>query len=290
MTVHYPAVLDRRPPPREWSFSERDAMLYALCVGFGSDPLDERLSAFVYEKRLKAVPTLPTTLAWIAAPTFAALGVDPVSALHGEQKIELHRPVEVPLTASVQGSVLDVYDKGVGRGALIVTRHEIKDAADGVQLATLTTTCFARSEGGCGGSPNPAPPPHTVPLRPPDRSLEIATRADLSLLYRLTGDLNPIHAEPAAARRAGFDRPILHGLCSFGISCRAVLECYADFDPARIASHQARFASPVYPGETLTIDLWRDGDAVSFQARVEARGATVIKNGKSQLRAAGSMR
>jgi acyl dehydratase len=94
----------------------------------------------------------------------------------------------------------------------------------------------------------------------------------------------------AHVRCAGFDRPILHGLCSFGISCRAVLECYADFDPACIASHQARFASPVYPGETLTIDLWRDGDAVSFQARVEARGATVIKNGKSQLRAAGSMR
>ena len=284
MTIQYPAVLNYKSPAQDWSFTERDAMLYALCLGFGGDPLNERTLPFVYEKQLKVVPTLPTVMAWVVEPTFAALGADPKSALHGEQKIELHRAITMPLKVSVQGSVLEVYDKGADRGAILMTRHVITDAADGGRVATLTTSCFARAEGGCGGSAEAPPRPHAVPGRPPDQSLDIATRADLALQYRLTGDRNPIHAEPDAARDAGFARPLLHGLCSFGISCRAVLEVYADFDPWRIASHQARFASPVYPGEILTVDLWRDDEVVSFEARIKARGVTVMKNGKSMLR------
>ncbi|HUE11385.1 MAG TPA: MaoC/PaaZ C-terminal domain-containing protein [Steroidobacteraceae bacterium] len=284
MTIQYPAVLNYKSPAQDWSFTERDAMLYALCLGFGGDPLNERTLPFVYEKQLKVVPTLPTVMAWVVEPTFAALGADPKSALHGEQKIELHRAITMPLKVSVQGSVLEVYDKGADRGAILMTRHVITDAADGGKVATLTTSCFARAEGGCGGSAEAPPRPHAVPGRPPDQSLDIATRADLALQYRLTGDRNPIHAEPDAARDAGFARPLLHGLCSFGISCRAVLEAYADFDPRRIASHQARFASPVYPGEILTVDLWRDDEVVSFEARIKARGVTVMKNGKSMLR------
>jgi acyl dehydratase len=284
LTIHYPAVLNYKSPAQDWSFTERDAMLYALCLGFGSDPMNERTLPFVYEKQLKVVPTLPTVMAWVVEPTFAALGVDPRSALHGEQKIELHRAIAMPLKVRVQGSVLEVYDKGADRGAILMTRHVITDAADGGNVATLTTSCFARAEGGCGGSAGAPPRPHAVPGRPPDQSLDIATRADLALQYRLTGDRNPIHAEPDAARSAGFARPLLHGLCSFGISCRAVLEVYADFDPRRIAAHQARFASPVYPGEILTVDLWRDDEVVSFEARIKARGVTVMKNGKSVLR------
>jgi acyl dehydratase len=284
VTIRYPAVLTHRSDSQTWSFSDRDAILYALCVGLGADPMNPRTLPFVYENQLQVVPTLPTALAWIAAPTFAQLGVDPVTALHGEQKIELHRIIAVPSTVTVQGSVVEVYDKGRGRGAVIVTRHVLTDADDGGAVATLTTTCFARAEGGCGGSSRAPPQPHPIPGRPPDHSLDIVTRPELALLYRLTGDRNPIHADPEAARSAGFDRPLLHGLCSFGISCRAVLEIYAGFDPARMASHQARFAAPVYPGETLTIDLWRDGAVVSFEGRIRARGVTVIKNGRSELR------
>ncbi len=284
LAIRYPAVLDHQSSPQEFSFSDRDAMLYALCLGFGGDPIDERTLPFVYEKHLKVVPTLPTVVAWIAEPTFAALGVNPVSALHGEQKIELHRVISIPLRVRVQGIVTAVYDKGVGRGAIIVTRHVMTDAGDGEKIATLTTSCFARADGGCGGSADTPPQPHIVPSRPPDHSLDIATRADLALHYRLTGDRNPIHADPEAARHAGFSRPLLHGLGSFGISCRAVLEVYADFDPKRIASHQARFASPVYPGEIITVNLWRDADVVSFEAEIRARGVTVLKNGKSVLR------
>jgi acyl dehydratase len=277
-------VLTHRSDSQTWSFSDRDAILYALCLGLGADPMNPRTLPFVYEDQLRVVPTLPTALAWVAAPTFAQLGVDPVTALHGEQKIELHRIIAVPSTVTVQGSVVEVYDKGRDRGAVIVTRHVLTDADDGGTVATLTTTCFARAEGGCGGSSRAPPQPHPIPGRPPDHSLDIVTRPELALLYRLTGDRNPIHANPEAARSAGFDRPLLHGLCSFGISCRAVLEIYAGFDPAQIASHQARFAAPVYPGETLTIDLWRDGAVVSFEGRIRVRGVTVIKNGRSELR------
>jgi acyl dehydratase len=284
VTIRYPTVLKHQSPLQEWSFSDRDAILYALCTGLGADPINERALPFVYEKHLKALPTLPTALAWVAEPTFAALGVDPLTALHGEQKIELHRLITIPLKLNVQGCVVEVYDKGKDRGAIVVTRHVLSDAGDGGKVATLTTTCFARAEGGCGGSGAAPPKPHAVPNRLPDQSIDFVTAPDLALQYRLTGDRNPIHAEPEIARHAGFARPLLHGLCSFAISCRAVLELYADFDPVQIASHQARFASPVYPGETLTLDLWRDGVDVSFEARVRARGVTVLKNGKSVLR------
>jgi acyl dehydratase len=286
MTIRYPDILSHRCAPQVWEWDERDAIIYALAVGLGSDPLDSRALPFVYEKELKVVPSFPTVLAWIVEPTFEQFGVDPVTALHGEQKIELHRRISAPLKVSVKGSVVDVFDKGSGRGAIVVTRHEIADLADGEPIATLTTTCFGRAEGGCGGSANPAPSPHTVPDRAPDSFLDVPTRADLALLYRLTGDCNPIHAEPAAALAAGFDRPILHGLCSFGITCRAILETYADLDPDRILSHQARFSSPVLPGQTLTVEMWRDENEISFQARVKESGRLALSNGKCVLRKA----
>lgn len=285
MSIRYPQILQLPASSQTWSWTDRDFILYALCLGMGHDPKDPGALPFVYEERLKIVPTMPTVIAWTAAPTFTELGVDPVTALHGEQKIELHRPIPCPVTVKAQGRVVAVYDKGPGRGAIVVTEHVLSDVADGQPIATLTTTCFGRSEGGCGDSGQAAPKPHEVPLRAPYRSLDFPTRADLALLYRLTGDRNPVHAETEFAARAGFPRPILHGLCSFGITCRAVLETFAQYDPVRIASHQARFSSPVFPGEILTVDLWRDGDVVSFEARVRDRGATVIKNGKSILRA-----
>jgi len=286
MSIKYPEILAQRSAHQVWTWDERDAIVYALAVGLGSDPLDPRALPFVYENALKVVPTFPTVLAWIAAPTFEQLGVDPVTALHGEQKIELHRRISLPLKVVVQGRVVNVFDKGSGRGAIVVTRHDITSLADGQPLATLTTTCFGRAEGGCGGSSNPPPSPAAVPERAPDHTLDVPTRTDLALLYRLTGDRNPIHADPAAARAACFERPILHGLCSFGMTCRAILETYADFDPDRIVSHQARFTSPVLPGQTLTVEMWQDANTIHFQARVKESGRLAIGNGKCILRPA----
>lgn len=284
MPIQYPEILDVAAPDQLWTWTESDTILYGLCLGFGSDPLDTNNLRYVLEPGLKAMPTLPTVIAWTAEPTFTRLGIDPALALHGEQKIELHRPVPAAWTARFSGRVLSVVDKGRDKGAIVVTQHTLADNATGELVATLTTTCFARGEGGGGGT-TPSNPPHPIPARAPDASVRYPTRPDLALLYRLTGDRNPLHADPAAAREGGFDRPILHGLCSFGMTCRAVLQTFGNDDPARIASHQARFVSPVFPGDILTVTMWRDDPGiVSFEARVEERGVKVIGNGKTVLR------
>lgn len=284
MTIRYPEILAHRCAPQVWEWEERDAILYALALGFGDNPLDQRALPFVYEQQLQVVPTFPTVVAWIAEPTFEQLGISPVTALHGEQKIELHSRIRLPIKVTVHGSVVDVFDKGSDRGAIVITRHELADHSNGQALATLTTTCFARAEGGCGGSKHAPPSPHEMPSRLPDTSLDVPTRPDLALLYRLTGDRNAIHAEPGAALAAGFDRPILHGLCSFGMSCRAILETYADFDADRVASHQARFSSPVVPGQTLRIEMWRDQDVIAFQGRIKETGRLALTGGKCVLK------
>jgi acyl dehydratase len=177
---------------------------------------------------------------------------------------------------------LGVYDKGQ-KGAIIDTETVLKDAADGAPIVTLTSSIFARGDGGFGGPSEGAPEPHSPPDRAPDLRVELGTRPDQALLYRLSGDRNPLHADPVIAKMAGFPRPILHGLCTYGLTCRAVLQTFAGFRPERIKSHEARFSSPVFPGETLVVDLWRDGEVVSFEAKVPSRNVTVIKNGKTVL-------
>jgi acyl dehydratase len=263
-------------------WSERDYLLYALALGMGGHPNHAALP-FVYEKNLRVVPTFPTVLAWIVEPTFASLGAAPEHALHAGQKIEVHRPLSGPATVVVRGAVVSVHDKGVERGALIVTRHEISQAADGERLATLTTTCFARDCGGCGNGGEPPAPLCAMPARAPDKLISYAIREDAALLYRLTGDRNALHADPVAARRAGFERPILHGLCTFGMTCRAVIESVVGWQAHRVASHEARFIAPVYPGENLEIALWSDGDTVGFEASIPARQIRVLTGGRSQL-------
>ena len=127
------------------------------------------------------------------------------------------------------------------------------------------------------------PEPHKVPGRAPDKVVDITTRPDQALVYRLCGDRNPLHSDPEFAKKAGFPRPILHGMCTYGITCRGVLQTYADYDPAAFRQHAVRFSSPVYPGETVTMDLWKDGNVVSFEAKVKSRNVTVIKSGKTVL-------
>lgn len=283
MSISLTQIQEQPPSQQVYTWSDQNALLYAIALGFGREPDDPETLPFVYEEHLKVVPTMPTVLAWIAEPRFETLGVDPITALHGEQAIEIYQPLRLPLTVTVQGRVVSVRDKGAQRGALIVSEHEICGQADGVSLARLTTTCFGRSEGGCGDfGPAPAPP-HSLPDRPADRVTELATQPDGAMLYRLTGDRNPLHVDPRTARAAGLPRPILHGLCTFGMGCRAVLRTYAGFDPAVILSQKARFAAPVFPGETLRFELWRDGDVVSFSARVLERDVLVLTNGQCLL-------
>jgi acyl dehydratase len=284
MAIDYPAILALKESGKRFTYGDRDTMLYALGVGLGDDPLNEDELRFVYEKELRAVPTLATVVAWGAGVSTDKLGVNYKLVLHGEEQTIFHRPMPVAATIVADSGVAEVYDKGEGKGAVIVRQTVLRDEADGEPIATLNRTIFARGDGGTGGSKQPTPAPHPVPDRAPDKVLDYVTHGNQAVLYRLCGDRNPLHVDPERGRAAGFKAPILHGLCTYGFTCRAVLEAFCDFDPARIASHQVRFSSPVYPGETLRIALWRDGDVVSFEVTVPARDVTVIRNGKTVLR------
>ena len=283
MPIAYPAILDLKSDPESVAWRDREAMLYALGIGLGADPLNLQELPFVYENGLKAIPTLATVLAMTEGYSrlIARSGINFARVVHGEQSVALHRPLPPEGDAEVQSRVAAVYDKGE-RGAILLVETAMK-GKDGEPLATLRSSIFARADGGFGGSSEGEAEPHAHPERPADVSLDVPTRPDQALLYRLNGDRNPLHADPAFAKLVGFPRPILHGLCTFGITCRAVLQAFADFDPARVKSHQARFSAPVFPGETVTVDLWRDGEVVAFEARVKDREAVVIKNGKSVL-------
>jgi acyl dehydratase len=292
MPIHYPDILRQRSAPRRFSYDDKDVMLYALGIGLSADPLEARELAFTYERDLKVIPTAATVLAargeTIGPPPEPPAGFRPsqinfLMVVHGEQKVELHRPLPVSGTFIAETRTIGAFDKGRDKGAVLINQTVWTDEA-GEKVATLTGSTFARGDGGFGGPSEGAPAPHPTPERAPDLSVALTTRPDQALLYRLNGDRNPLHADPEIARRAGFERPILHGLCTFGITCRAVLGAITDFAPEVIASHEARFSAPVFPGDLITVDLWRDGKIISFEARVEARGATVIRNGKTVLR------
>lgn len=295
MPIFYPDILNQRTEARDFTYTDKDVMLYALGVGMGADPMNTDELPFVYEKGLKVIPTAATVL---AASTRARAGqsaapqmpeghrqssINFLMVVHGEQKVELHKPLPASGTFTTEGRTIGAYDKGEGKGAVIINETVWTDS-QGEKVATLTSSTFARGDGGFGGPSEGAPEPHKVPERKPDLSVDFTTRPDQALLYRLNGDRNPLHSDPDVAKRAGFERPILHGLCTYGITCRAVLQAITGFDPDQILSHQARFSAPVIPGDTITVDLWRDGKEISFEARVQARNATVIKNGLTVLR------
>lgn len=282
MPIAYPEILSLATEGQPYAWTDKDTMLYALGIGMGSDPMNLDELPFVYESGLKAVPTMATTVAWGAGPGLGKLGINFLLVVHGEQKVEFHKPLPTEASILASSRVIGAYDKG-DKGAVIYNETVLADAKTGEKIATLTGSTFARGDGNFGGPSEGAPEPHEVPTRAPDLSVDIATKPDQALIYRLSGDRNPLHSDPKIAAAAGFPRPILHGLCTYGITCRAVLQEYCGFDPTKIKSHQVRFSSPVFPGETITVDLWKDGDVVSFEARVKSRGVTVVKNGKTLL-------
>jgi len=263
-------------------YGDREAMLYALSIGMGRDPLNTAELDFVFEKNpLKTVPTMASVLAPI--PLLKDCGYDYTKVLHAEQHLVLHRPLPQDSELIADARVIEAYDKGADKGALIYTETTARTTTDDEPLFTTTSGIFARGDGGFGGATGPSPTPHPIPDRPADTSCSIKTRDDQALLYRLNGDRNPLHADPDLATRVGFPVPILHGLCTYGTACLAVLKTLCNYDHTSITGFDVRFSAPVYPGETIITDLWRDGNIVSFECRVKEREVTVIRNGKCTL-------
>ncbi len=281
-------ALAAKPEPRPFSYKDQDVMLYALGVGLGADPMNERELPFVYEKNLRVVPTAATVLSRHAAPGGGggarALGINYLMVVHGEQRLTLHRPLKPADDLTIESRLIAAVDKGKDKGAVIYNETVWRERDSGAPVATLSGATFARGDGGFGGPSEGGPAVHEVPKRPHEKEIAITTRPDQALLYRLNGDRNPLHSDPDVAKRAGFPRPILHGLCTYGVTCRAVLEAYCDLDPAKIKAFDVRFSSPVYPGETIVTRMWKDGDTVSFEAGVRERpNVTVIKNGRAVI-------
>jgi acyl dehydratase len=212
-------------------------------------------------------------------------GVDQVKVVNGEQGFTLHQPLKPQGTLVGQTRILEVIDKGADKGALILSERRITDKATGELVATVTQTAFCRGDGGFGGPPRAAPPPHPIPTRAPDVTCDLPTRPEAALIYRLSGDYNPLHAEPAFAKAAGFERPILHGLGTFGVSGHALLKTLCGYEPRRLVSFGCRFSAPVFPGETIRTEMWRDGNVVSFRARVVERDVIAINNGRAEVTA-----
>jgi acyl dehydratase len=281
MAIEYPAILELKRSGMEFSWTDRETMLYALGIGLCADPMDKNELPFVYEANLKAVPTLASVVAWGAQP--GNMNINFMMVVDGERTITFHKPMPGAGNIVAESRVVGAWDKGAGKGAVISTETVLREKASGDKLATLLGSLFARGDGGFGGPSEGQPAPHPVPARAPDRTVDIPTTPNQALIYRLSGDRNPLHADPEFAKMAGFPRPILHGMCTYGVTCRAVLQTYAEYDPARFRSHGARFSAPVFPGETITVDLWKDANVISFEARVKSRNVTVIKNGRTEL-------
>jgi len=273
-------------------YDEKDVMLYALGVGFMRDPMNEKELPFVYEGRqdLKVVPTFASALPRGIAPIenqrlSAKSSINLMMVVDGERHITFHKPLPASAELIADERTIGVYDKGAEHGAVVVQERAVREKATGEKLFTIVTSFFARGDGGFGGPfPNRyshgGPEPHAIPERAPDLVVECDTRPDQAFLYALSGDRNPLHRDPAFAKMAGFPRPILHGLCSYGTACRAILSHVADYRPERIRRFDVRFSKPVFPGETIVTEIWVDGATVSFRAHVKEReGVTVLNNG-----------
>ncbi len=266
------------------TYTKRDTVFYALSIGLGQDPLDERQLDFVdHHRKLKVFPSMPVVLAhpgfWLAWPD---TGVDAVKVVHGEQGIRWLKPL--PPEGVVRGKtrITGLIDKGKDKGALLYSEKHLFDER-GETLAILSSTTFLRGDGGFGGASGPVKPVHPIPERPPELILDLPTRPEQALYYRLNGDENPLHADPEVARRAGFPRPILHGLCTLGVVTHALLRLLCDYDPEGLASLELRFSAPVYPGETIRTEIWPKEGA--FRARAVERDVIVINHGKVVLKA-----
>ncbi len=281
------------------TYTERDSALYALGLGLvRRNPAGAAELRYVYEGAeggMAALPTMATVLAtgpfWMQDP---ATGIDWKRLLHAEQRLELHHTLPAAGTVVGEHSVDAIFDKGADKGALLLLSRRLFDRATGDRLATVGSTVFLRGNGGFGGHSDAAPQPQPVPAdRPPDHVVEHGTRPEQALLYRLSGDLNPLHADPAVARAAGFDRPILHGLCSYGIAGLAVVNALCDGDAGRLTRLDLRFAHPVFPGETLVTEIWviaagRAALRVRAPGRDDPKRQVVLDHGRAEFMPAAS--
>ena len=274
-------LLGHRFPEVTHDYTEQDSMLYALSIGVGDDPLDQRQLRYVYERDLVVFPTMAVVLAtpgfWVSLPAF---NIDFGRVLQGEQGLTVHGPLPSSGRVISRFAIEQVFDKG-DAGAVIRSRRELSDATTGELIATLRGTTLCRGDGGFGGESHRPAGRWERPERTPDHIVDLPTSRTAALLYRLTGDRNPLHADPAVAGEAGFARPILHGLCTYGHVGHAIVRALGDYEPTSLRSLHGRFSSPVVPGETVRTSIWTTSSGILCEATCDGR--VVFTRGTAEL-------
>lgn len=273
-------LINRKFPTVAESYTEKDCILYALGVGMGLDPEDEEALRFVYEDGLKVMPSQPVVM---AHPGFWAsendIGLDWVKILHLSQELIFHKPLPPAGTVEATTRFTDVFDKGERLGALLMTERIVRDKATGEDICTVNTEVLARGDGGFGGERKAKRKNDKIPAREPDKVCDLGTSPQQALIYRLSGDHNPLHVMPQIARDAGFKSPLLHGLSTMGVLTHALLKSCCDYKPERFKHLRLRFSAPVYPGETIRTEIWEEDDHIAFRCKSLEQDKVVINNG-----------
>ena len=285
MTINPGAVVGKSLPPIEAEWASVDVILYHLALGAGNPPTSSSELAYTYESDLKVLPSFAVVSALESLSglfSIPGLEINPATILHGEQSLSVSKPLPIEARVTHQPRIAAIYDKG--KGALIDLETETREKANGELLAVSRWGIFARGAGGFGGDPGPkagAPQPED----PSDLEFTITTLPQQALLYRLTGDKNPLHADPQFAAAVGFERPILHGLCTYGMVLKGLVDHALEGKVDAISDYSARFAGVLYPGETITVRVWKGEDGVSFAARCAQRNESVLTHGRLGIRA-----
>jgi len=280
MTFDPEKLLNKEFQTVQQTYSAKDSIIYAMGVGMGIDPLDEESLRFVYEEDLKVMPSQSVMM---AHPGFWAkeedTGLDGVKVVHAGQEIIMHQPFPSEGTVEAKTRITRVTDKGERIGALIISDRVVSDVATGEDICTLVTTILARGNGGFGGQRKATPKTDIIPKGEPDIVCDLPTLPQQALLYRLSGDFNPLHASPTVAMNAGFKAPILHGLCTMGVATHALLKSCCDYDTSRFKRMRLRFSAPVYPGETIRTEIWKNGNEMAFSCKSLKKDKGVKNNG-----------
>ena len=282
MTINYDEIMNLMSENVEISYSDKDSILYSLGIGLGNDPMNLNELKYVYENSQSVLPSMATNFQY-HSPLLLKTNINFIMVVHGEQRLSITNALPVSGDFIANAKVIGCYDKGPARGAIIEVETTVKNKKNNEEICKLVSTTFARGDGGFGGPDSPKKEIF-IPDGEPDYVSEVSTKPDQALIFRLSGDYNPLHSDPNFAKAAGFEKPILHGMCTYGIACRSLVYEICENDASKLKRFDCRFSSPVYPGETIITEMWKKDKMIYFNSKVKERDKLVLKNGVSEIK------
>ena len=282
MTINYDEIMNLTSENVEISYSDKDSILYSLGIGLGNDPMNLNELKYVYENSQSVLPSMATNFQY-HSPLLLKTNINFIMVVHGEQRLSITNALPVSGDFIANAKVIGCYDKGPARGAIIEVETTVKNRKNNEEICKLVSTTFARGDGGFGGPDSPKKEIF-IPDGEPDYVSEVSTKPDQALIFRLSGDYNPLHSDPNFAKAAGFEKPILHGMCTYGIACRSLVDEICENDASKLKRFDCRFSSPVYPGETIITEMWKKDKMIYFNSKVKERDKLVLKNGVSVIK------